>query len=71
MLSGYIRILESIDKINEVTYDHTVDIIEDIVGGIIFLVTIKLQIGWWGLFGKTEKVAISIKELFVTRLKKT
>jgi len=28
-----------------------------------------LQIGWWDLFGKTDKVAISIKKLFVTRLK--
>ena len=30
LLSGYIRITESIDKINDVTYDHTVGIMEDI-----------------------------------------
>lgn len=30
LLSGYIRIPESIDKINDVTYDHTVDLMEEI-----------------------------------------
>lgn len=68
MTSGYISIPESVEKIDEDNYDHTVEIMEEMAerNGLSGL----YKIPYWpvDLFGKSAKADISIKKLSVTRL---